>query len=145
MRRVLIFDFTSGLFSFETPLLESHCCVGVFIAVQKGIVEYIIRQLRFFIAAQKGVLEYFIRRYRHIKTSYWSLFWKLLFRVQIVAFSSISTPCVWLVLKGLVLSHSAESFDFSRWGIINIWKNFDLHHKWLWTWSSSSNQHFRNK
>ncbi len=44
-----------------------------------------------------------------------------------------------LILKGLVPSHSAESFDFSRWGIINIRINFDWHYKGLWTWSSSSN------
>jgi hypothetical protein len=48
--------------SFETPVLEPttfflkegkdpYCCPGVFIAEQKGVVEYIIRQLRFFIAA----------------------------------------------------------------------------------------------
>jgi hypothetical protein len=61
------------LFSFKTPLLDTktlflkeekdlYYCLGVFIAVKKGVVEYIIRQLRFFIAAQKGVLEYFIRQ-----------------------------------------------------------------------------------
>ena len=44
-----------------------------------------------------------------------------------------------LPLKGLVPSHFAKSFDFSRWGIINIWINFDSHYKGLWTWSSSSN------
>jgi hypothetical protein len=47
-----------------------------------------------------------------------------------------------LVLKGLVPSHSGKSFGFSQWGIINIWINFDWHYKGLWTWSSSSNQHF---
>ncbi len=41
-----------------------HCCLGVFIAVQKGVVEYIIRQLRFFIAVQKWVVEYIIRQLR---------------------------------------------------------------------------------
>ncbi len=39
----------------------------------------------------------------------------------------------WLVLKGLVPSHSAEFYDFSRCGIINNWKNFDQHNKGLWT------------
>jgi hypothetical protein len=36
------------LFGFETPLLESHCCLGVFIAAQKGILEYFKRQLKLF-------------------------------------------------------------------------------------------------
>ncbi len=55
----IIFWLYDWLFSFETPPLDPttfflkegkdpYYCLGVFIAVQKGVLEYFIRQLRRF-------------------------------------------------------------------------------------------------
>ena len=72
----------------------------------------------------------------HSYTVSWSvLFWK--FFVSGAAFGldiGFQRLVCWFILKGLVPSHSAESYDFSRCGIINIWKNFDWRNKGLWTW-----------
>jgi len=116
-----------------------HTAIEIFIAVQKEVVEYIIRQLRFLSLHRKESLNI---SYDIIDIS------RLVIRLY---FENCCFGCrLWLlvqfqrlvckfVLKGLVPSHSAKSFDFSRWGIINIWINFDSHYKGLWTWSSSSN------
>ena len=120
-----------GLFSFETPLLDikrtvRHISCNL---TKIGILRFIVYCVLCFGLVIRGV-HYFEN------CCFGCRLW-LLFQFQRLVCE--------FVLKGLVPSHSAKSIDFSRWGIINIWINFDWHHKGLWTWTSSSNQHFRSK
>jgi hypothetical protein len=59
-------------------------------------------------------------------------FESFLFWVLLVAWNSISTPCMLISFEGVGSFAVREIFSaFSRRGIINNWKNFDWHNKGL--------------